>query len=340
MNDLNQSAEQSYQVDVQLQDPVIRDYCVFEQPTLPFSCLLDLILRIALSRDAKLNEDQTELVINHLHYIRPIVFRGSQKHHLRVVFQPMESEARITKTRITVASAEAAQGSEDQGHWQIYLHCQLETKKLAMEGPARSPLPQSLLRDLDSHKPSDVWPHRIAELQELGLQLGEFYQGQGALWRTEEWLVTRWQLSSLAAGYGHSFLLHPAWLTAALLMPLGEAAMGRRGIPLVSEVASCRVWRSTMRQYRCPGRKTASICCCCRLMVNWWHRWGGVLCLGCRMGLISWADRGRRRWGLALIAHLTRWGLAGLGRSPSPRRIRCCEIIGCDRSGWFRGAIS
>ncbi|MBD2636146.1 SDR family NAD(P)-dependent oxidoreductase [Limnothrix sp. FACHB-881] len=243
MNDLNQSAEQSYQVDVQLQDPVIRDYCVFEQPTLPFSCLLDLILRIALSRDAKLNEDQTELVINHLHYIRPIVFRGSQKHHLRVVFQPMESEARITKTRITVASAEAAQGSEDQGHWQIYLHCQLETKKLAMEGSARSPLPQSLLRDLDSHKPSDVWPHRIAELQELGLQLGEFYQGQGALWRTEEWLVTRWQLSSLAAGYGHSFLLHPAWLTAALLMPLGEAAMVRRGIPLVSEVASCRVWR-------------------------------------------------------------------------------------------------
>ncbi|XGV87467.1 MAG: SDR family oxidoreductase [Limnothrix sp. BL-A-16] len=100
-----------------------------------------------------------------------------------------------------------------------------------------------MLRHLDSHEPSDSWPHRIAELQELGLQLGEFYQGQGALWRTEEWLVTRWQLSSLAAGYGHSFLLHPAWLTAALLMPVGEAAMVQRGIPLVSEVASCRVWR-------------------------------------------------------------------------------------------------
>jgi hypothetical protein len=95
-----------------------------------------------------------------------------------------------------------------------------------------------LLRNLDSHEPSDGWPHRIAELQELGLQLGEFYQGQGALWRTEEWLVTRWQLSSLAAGYGHSFLLHPAWLTAALLMPVGEAAMVQRGIPLVSGLAA------------------------------------------------------------------------------------------------------
>ncbi|MEH2425098.1 MAG: SDR family NAD(P)-dependent oxidoreductase [Nostoc sp.] len=197
--------ERQYQAIVRYDDPIVRDHRVFNVRILPGVCLVDLISRIAVGRGLAL----TEIEVRNILFTEPVATTKFFDRRLRISFRSIGEESDVT-----VESRAEKDGEALEADWRVHARC----KVMRVSFPVPAPL-DAQVHAVTRNDPTLQTAGMYTIARQAGIWHGDFYQPQGALYRTPGSVVAQFHLNEVSQAYENDFLIHPAYLDGSTLVP-------------------------------------------------------------------------------------------------------------------------